>query len=889
MTFQFQRFFPTLFVAIIMLTGCGNPNVDHWIQGVPDTTPVIVLSSDPANIQASADTRFALFAAQATNTLNEHMLNILSRTGVTGVRIEGIAVYPASADEWRPVWILSGREHMARTATEYFSRQFTASDYKFRGLTIQMLHLPGEVIVYGIDAGKVSYFSESSFAIEEFARTLKGQADAISVPLQELRPGRVVVNTPHLDRYIATETAVRYRPAVLGAFNGSGVTVLDVQFGTGTSTSSPVLDLSGAFTVQRNNTVSALTLSLSSSNHINILDRYISQDAALAVFMSGKTRTIPTLSEAHDLDLRLGSDASARDRINSMLGENFAMAAFASSGFLSVGEYAYLRMVDDMRAFRGVLSDWEDQGLISREGDNYIIQSSVLSHILTGGTGTLNVYHLTLTGDAILITQRPALIQKLVTDRDRRRTLYYTEQYLNIRRSFPEQLSGFVYGRSDDLTRFVQTLVNTSHATDLLLGNFDVVAMGFAKNQSTDKLDWITRTYRVEKTVQPYEDRWLVRLDGTELVAPPTLANIGGSNRNEILATTRGGTVVAIAADGTQVFRVNTGADIPVGAPIAFDWYANNQIAILQGAGNKIYGWSSNGTLLPGFPIILNENLSAPILVTDVNRNGLAEIVAATSDRQLHVLDQRGNNINGWPQSVNAVIRTMPIIETWHGRTSIIAYAENVLFAWETNGILKPGFPMFNRSPFRGPLLLHDEHVIAGSADGSIVSVGRTNLFPQSLAPVISSGNVGAGEMAIQAIRLAEGGIVIRPHISSHSIRMSDNTNITESVLFAMSDAGSIFAINLDGSLRFTQSLGQPGMLNQPPLIVDVNRDGNAEVIGIAGFGRMYAWQLNTGQRYYDLPTTSMVHPVFSDINGNGRFELIAGTSEGLRSWTINR
>lgn len=888
MTFHFKRLLPTLLLAIGIITGCGNPKVDHWIQGVPDTTPIIVLSSDPSDIQSSADNRFAMLASQATNTQNENILNILSRTGATGVRIEGIAVYPASADEWRPVWILSGREHMSRTATEYFSRQFTASDYKFGGLTIQMLHLPGELIVYGIDAGKVSYFSESSIAIEDFARTIKGQSGSLSVPIQELRPGRVVVNTPHLDRYIATETAVRYRPAVLGAFNGTGVAVLDVRHGSGSSTS-PEIELSGDLALRRGSDNSALTQALTTSNHINILDRYISQDAALAVFMNGKTRTIPAITERYDLDLLLGSDASIRDRINSMLGENFAMAAFASSGFLSVGDFAYLRMVDDMRSLRGILSDWVNQDLITSEGENYIIQSKVLSHLITGGTGSLNVFHLTLTGDAILITQRPALIQKLVTDRDRRRTLYYTEQYLNIRRSYPEQLSGFVYGRSEDLTRFVQTLVNTSHAADLVLGNFNIISMGFTKSGSSDKLNWITRTYRVETTIQPYEDRWLVRLDGTELVAPPTLSNIGGSSRNEILAATRGGTIIAIAADGTQVFRVNTGADVPIGAPITYDWYANNQIAILQGAGNKIYGWSSNGTLLPGFPIVLNENLSSPILITDVNRNGLAEIVAATSDRQIHVLDQRGNNINGWPQSVNAVIRTKPVIETWNGRTSIIAYAENVLFAWETNGILKPGFPMFNRAPFRGPVLMHNDHLIVGSADGTIISAGRTLLFPQSQAPVITSGNLTAGEMTIQGIRIAEGGILIRPEISSHSIRLSDETNVTEPVLFAMSDAGSIFAVNMDGSLRFSQSLGQPSMQNQPPMVVDVNRDGNAEVIGIAGFGRMYAWQLNTGQRYYDLPTTSMVHPVFSDINGNGRFELIAGTSEGLRSWTINR
>ena len=54
------------------------------------------------------------------------------------------------------------------------------------------------------------------------------------------------------------------------------------------------------------------------------------------------------------------------------------------------------------------------------------------------------------------------------------------------------------------------------------------------------------------------------------------------------------------------------------------------------------------------FPIELSEPLSAPVRIADVTRNGLPEIIAATRDRMIHVLDQRGNNITGWPQSVNS-------------------------------------------------------------------------------------------------------------------------------------------------------------------------------------------------------------------------------------------
>src|SRR5690606_27915806 len=142
-------------------------------------------------------------------------------------------------------------------------------------------------------------------------------------------------------------------------------------------------------------------------------------------------------------------------------------------------------------------------------------------------------------------------------DRERRRTLFYTEEYLDIRKTYPEQLSGFVYTNSEGLSRFVQSLLNIKNSAELIFDNFDLLSMGFERSNNT--VNWITKTYSVEQVARPYDDRWLIELDGSELSGYPTLADIGGSSRDEILAATKGGTVIAIAADGTQVFRVRTG------------------------------------------------------------------------------------------------------------------------------------------------------------------------------------------------------------------------------------------------------------------------------------------------------------------------------------------
>src|SRR5690606_11976819 len=119
-----------------------------------------------------------------------------------------------------------------------------------------------------------------------------------------------------------------------------------------------------------------------------------------------------------------------------------------------------------------------------------------------------------------------------------------------------------------------------------------------------------------------------------------------------------------------------------VGGPVLYDWYGNGQLVILLPAGNKIFAWNSNGDLLPSFPIELEANISAPILVDDILRNGVPEIVVATENRKVHVLNNRGNNVSGWPQNTNAVVTEKPVFHQFEGNWSVFAFSENALHSW---------------------------------------------------------------------------------------------------------------------------------------------------------------------------------------------------------------
>ena len=129
-----------LFIIAIGAIGCNKKSINHWIEGVPGSTPLIILTPDPYDIDGILTRDFTEISAQSSNSNNSDLIRILTETKAQNVRIEGLAVYPANADEWKPVWILQTIPGLASRASEVFSRPFTTQQYKFSGLSIYVMY-----------------------------------------------------------------------------------------------------------------------------------------------------------------------------------------------------------------------------------------------------------------------------------------------------------------------------------------------------------------------------------------------------------------------------------------------------------------------------------------------------------------------------------------------------------------------------------------------------------------------------------------------------------------------------------------------------------------------------------------------------------------------------
>lgn len=884
--FRFSKIVPVGFL-MLLAAGCSKIPEKNWLEAIPDYVPAIVIPEQNANISAVMRSEYLPFFEDISTSAISTVSQVENVPRIS-ILLRGMAVFPTQSDDWKPLWIAEADENMLSRIAPHFTKEYAENEYNFSRARVHILHTD-EQNLYAVQLHRWILISESSYAIEEALRTYLNDSPSIDVDPGEIRANTLIMNTPSFDRWLAQLSAPRYRPLIRNAFKGTKPGVLSLSYGSdGTDNISVTgtLPLSGS----RTNLIN----SVSQSNHEVILDRYIPVDAAAFGIFNHSPEPFPPkgVPAKTPLDSLLLTDTGLYREIAETLHPSLAYVAFGASGFLSVGENLYIRQLTGQTALSHIMQRLARDGFVERSNEMYSVESSVLADLLGGSLSNYDYFSLSITHNGAVFSQRPGLTSRIRSDRSRRRVMFYDDNYTRIRENFPQNMSAFFYAKSNEYLNYLNPVLRPNNYAPVIAGRFDISALSLTLNESTASLDFNLKTFRTEESDQPYRDRWVFPLDDTELSGAPVLANLGGSHRSEILFATENGRVYALATDGTTIFETNTGTDRPIGRPLIYDWYGNNQKAILIAAGNKVYAWNNRGVPLPNFPIVMNEPITAPLQVADVSRNGRPELIVATADRRIHVLGGRGENISGWPQTTNSQIESQPVFRQSDGIWSLWAYAENGLFAWNNNGRLRTGYPVFIESSFKGDPLFYKDNIIAAAADGNLYSIGITRIFADSLSREarIETASLDENEDLpdnIQSMHVSNSSLIQTPLIEPLRIQNEEAGNIREEMIITQSANGSVFVFNTHGQLRMTQSMGQPGDENHRVVISDINRSGSPEIIALASFGRLYAWNSFTGERYTDLPTSAMSYPIVADIYGDGRTEIVAKTREGLRCWTI--
>lgn len=865
-----------LFLTAVFSFSCERSSIDHWSGFIPDTAPFILVPQPNSSIADLLEAPYFTMMDDITPSALQVTETLYQEIGNQG-EIEALVLYTDTSNDWQPVWVMKSVDGLiTRLALEY-QRLFEQSRYTFKGKKVNILFVSDRQF-YITEIGNWILFSESSLAIENHIRASLDSNKAMNVDKNSIEPGSFIVNTPRLDRWTQQLAQVLYRPYLDNAFDGGAILPLKMSDNPDSEWS---WQLSG--TMPFGNNPSVLLRSVTRDAGEFKLDRYVPMNSAAFSILRLPPRMVPPddIEVDTETDRHLESESGSWREIAETLGNEIAFATFAESGPSSTSEYLYIRELENSSELRSILRRLAAEDIIVADGDAFLIQSNWLGKLIGSEMNPMTNFYLTIYRDVAVIAQRKGLAESVASDASRRRVMYYSDDYMMVRNNQEGPFSSLTYIDSALFGTYIQPWLYPQNYFGALAANLDLFVITTSTDNESGNVDIEFSSYQRDLDDQPFRERWVFPTGGSDITGVPALADISGSARKEVIFSTKGGSVYALATDGTMVLQVDTEIDEPIGSPVIYDWYGNNQNVIMQAAGNRVYAWNTNGTALPNFPITLDEQITTPLMIKDVTRNGVAEIIVGTADRRVHILNSRGQPISGWPQTTNSTVTEKPVITQLGNQRSIFVAAENTIHAWGINGESRNGFPVFLDTQIHGQPAVINNHIYGAGMDGTLYSVGTESVFSDTLASYVKNDS-----LKVQALQISSAGLNATPSMSNLMLRSEDEL-IREDLLLVQSSNGGLFLYNKDGMLRFTASLGQPTSGYFPPVIDDIDRNRRMNLIALADFGRLYAWDILSGQRLYDLPTNAMKYPLIADLTGDGNNEIIAHTREGLRAWTI--
>ncbi|MCH8557757.1 MAG: hypothetical protein LAT84_08045 [Balneolia bacterium] len=883
---------PAVFILLpILLFACNRTPSNPWTEAIPSSATVLYTFEEGTTLSTALNSGSLNFLNEISEADLQLVTEVENAT-TAELLLTALFIEPTGANQWSPVWIGSYRQYSASDIAERFKRAFTQNSYQFHGQTIHRLFLQDGSTYFAAQVNNYILVSPNSGALESGLKSYLGRSDSMQLPsVSEISGNRVFVNYSGFGDFAKQLGAPRFRPLIEDAFKG--LQAAEVSTNSESAGNGRLTRFNS--TISNGSDVSVLVRELNGSPATLRMDRYIPSDAA--VFGMFSTERLRSAADGFEpltgLDSLLVDNENRISRISSALGNQAGFAGFYTLGFSPLEETVFVRQVSDRSAIREELDRLVSDGEGQQTRSFYSFRSHLLAQILGSRISPYQDFIVGLSGDFLVIAPRSGLVQRVINDVERRRVLFFDDEYVSFRSAHPEQLSSFFYVDNQSFRSFIEPYTDPASNAMTYTQFFDVLT--FSSRSSSGETGIQMDLHQLERTSRPFVDRWYFPVSGAELTGPAVVGNLFQESRNDVVFATDNNRVIAVASDGTEIFTASTGEDTPIGSPVIYDWYANNQQAVLVAAGNKIYGWNNRGQLLPNFPFELSEQITSPLLVADISRSGLPEAIVATADRNLHVLSGRGTSLNGWPQTANSVIRHKPVIETFDGNRSLWAFAENAVLGWNPDGTNRSGFPVFTDAPLMGEPVINNNRIFAGGADGNLYAISREGVFDAELNILSSDSFNGNGSMVVQAVNASDSPLYasqtlnMRVRISEENDSGETSTRLEQmNVIAAYSQNGSVFLYSLDGRLRFTRSMGQPASEHASLIITDLNRDNRQELIAVTQVGRMYAWTVETASSYDGLPTTAIRYPVATRLGSDGLINIIGGTRDGIRTWAVS-
>lgn len=311
----------------------------------------------------------------------------------------------------------------------------------------------------------------------------------------------------------------------------------------------------------------------------------------------------------------------------------------------------------------------------------------------------------------------------------------------------------------------------------------------------------------------------------------------------------------------------------PVGVVLA-DVDGDGDLEVIAGStDNRLRVWHHDGSLLPGWPVVVEHQIQSKAAVADLDGDGDLEIIVNVKSGSVKVFHHDGTPAAGWPQPSNLTFGFLsPTVYDLDGdgTPEILIGGGNRVSAWHADGTALAGFPVYVGSTITGTV-----------AVGDVTGDGIPEIFVQR-SNYLESFQIDGTTTPGWPVYYGMSASYAAPSIGDLD---GDGSREVLVVGYAFGSHSGVFAFNGDGSaypgfpvtFASVQTYGCP-------VLGDMDGDGDLEIF-VAGKldpPAFYAWD-HMGAWLPGWPTPATYNmegsAILADLDGDPLLEAAVGSN----------
>ncbi len=143
---------------------------------------------------------------------------------------------------------------------------------------------------------------------------------------------------------------------------------------------------------------------------------------------------------------------------------------------------------------------------------------------------------------------------------------------------------------------------------------------------------------------------------------PPVFVDLDGDGQAEIVTVSQRGKIRAFKIDGSLLWQTDIDQAVygnVAAADLDGDHCPEIVLATMQ---KQLHILNAQGQEENGFPIDVGSFVDRGVALADVNQDSLPEIILGTFDHKLHCLNKNGQELTGWPVELPLRVKFTPVI-----------------------------------------------------------------------------------------------------------------------------------------------------------------------------------------------------------------------------------